>query len=133
MKIISTALMAMGLLLLFGCTPQPASITDEDLVGSWDGEGVDSFLQFNGDGTYSYSQSVFALETNPEMIGQYRLEGTLLTFITGDENDFCQKGMTGTYEVQLTEQGWLEFALSEDACEFRAAITSSYSWAPVSP
>ena len=132
MKIISTALMTLGLLLLSGCTPQPASVTDEDLIGTWNAEGGHSFLQFNGDGTYSYSQSVFALETNPEMIGQYRLEGTLLTFITSEDGQFCQKGMIGTYEVQLTEQGRLEFALSEDECETRAAFNSVYSWAPVS-
>ena len=133
MKIISIALMALGLLLLSGCTPQPSSITDEDLIGTWKAQGLASFLQFNGDGTYSEARNVIALETNPLEIGQFRLAGTLLTFISSEEDQSCQGGTIGTYEVQLTEQGWLELALSEDACELRAAVFSGYSWAPVSP
>lgn len=132
MKIISIALMALGLLLLSGCTPQPASITDEDLVGTWKELATAHHLRFNEDGAFRFALIFIGLDDNPEIVGQFMLEGTTLTFITNEESHFCA-GVSGIYDLQLTEQGWLGFSLREDACGKRAGFYNGSTWQPVSP
>ncbi len=133
MKIISTALMALGLLLLSGCTPQTPSITDKDLIGTWKEQATPYYLQFNQDGTYSFAVAIANLGDNPDFeVGQFRLEGELLTFVSSDESPDCASE-SGTYEVQLTEKGLLKFTLREDPCEIRANFYRRSTWQPVSP
>jgi hypothetical protein len=62
---------------------------------------------------------------------EFRLEGTSLTFITSDESALCA-GQTGSYQVELTEQGQLQFELEEDPCQERA-IHHSGSWSRYEP
>jgi len=100
----------------------PAStpgVTAEDLIGLWYDVDRNEYLQLNQDGTYRVAMTRGFLEADPYEIGQYRLEGTLFTFITSDESPDC-KGQNGRYQIELTEQGQLQFVLQEDACQPRA-------------
>jgi len=117
MKIISIALMALGLLLLSGCTPQPAGFTVDDLYGIWTHGG--DYNQFNEDGTYVVAATVDELTSQPIEYGDFRLEGTTLTYITNEESGFCG-GKTGNYEVELAEDGRIEITLVEDSCGGRS-------------
>jgi hypothetical protein len=102
-------------------TPAPSSISVEDLTGVWKKDLAGVFLQLNEDGTYAFADTGPAfLEKAPFDIGEFRLEGTSLTFITSDESIFCV-GQTGSYQVELTEQGQFHFELKEDACQNRAS------------
>ena len=133
MKIISTALRALGLLLLAGCAALAPGITDEVLIGIWRDAAAPDYLQFNQDGTYSAAAAIANLEDNPDYeVGQFRLEGELLTYVTSDESRQCA-GESGTYEVQRTEEGWLKCGLREDPCERRARGFRGAIYQPVSP
>ena len=135
MKKIVIALMSMGLLLLSGCAAQTPGLTEEDLIGVWKEVASPHYLHFYPDGTYHLAESVTRLEDSPDEEGQFRLEAILLTFITSGEGHFCpgQSGTSGTYEVELTEEGWLRFTLSEDPCEGRANFNRRAIWQPFSP
>jgi hypothetical protein len=103
-----------------GSRPAPTpGITVEDLIGMWYDVDRREYLQLNEDGTYRVAMTVGFIEASPYELGQYRLEGTLFTFITSDESPDCQ-GQTGRYQVELTEQGQLQFELQEDPCQARA-------------
>ena len=117
MKIISTALMALGLLLLSGCAP---SFTVDDLYGIWtEASGV---TQFNKNGTYVVAGSVDGLTSlPPHEYGVFRFEGTTLTLITDKESGLCS-GTTGSYEVEMVEEGKIEITLIEDPCEHRSRV-----------
>jgi hypothetical protein len=111
-------------------TPTPG-ITVEDLSGIWHGAGptADGYLQLNPDGTYRRA-FVVAL-TLPYEIGEYRLEGTLLTFIPSNQSHDCA-GQSGSYQVQLTEPDQLQTALQDDPCQGRANSTRG-PWERVAP
>lgn len=150
MKKTITMLMVLGLLLLSGCatlapsptttpapteTPVPVLATSaDDIIGIWQlGIGpLALFFQFDEDGTYRVAQRVVTnLQDSPTNLGQFTLEGGLLTFITSDESPLCA-GKNGTYEVHLLEQGRIGFSLVEDECIIRAG-TSYPSLEPLSP
>ena len=109
-------------------TPTP-SITEEDLIGIWYGYGP---LQFNEDGTYRNARAITWLETAPDDVGQFRLEGTTLTFISSNDSPNC-RGQSGSYQVELTEQGQLQFVLIEDPCQPRVNRRAGRSWDRVEP
>ena len=117
-------------------TPTP-SITVEDLTGIWTGhltvgtDRVEYVLQFNEDDTWRGAKAADLLDCCPATSGPFRLEGTLLTFITSDETHFC-KDQTGAYELELTEKDQLQFVLSEDQCSSRTSIVDE-PWTRVSP
>ena len=148
MKIISAALMALGLLLLSGCAtrapsptetpvPAPLAASADDVIGVWqegDPDGsYSNFLQFGEDGTYRVSSgSLTNLEDGPQELGRFTLEGGLVTFVASDESLFCA-GQSGTYEVRLLEQGRLSFSLREDPCSLRAVAGILSFVEPLSP
>ena len=108
---------------------QPApSIGSVDLTGVWKKDQADVFLQLNEDGTYAFADVGPAfLEKAPIDIGRFRLEGTSLTFITSDESFLCA-GQTGSYQVELSEQGQIQFEFEDDACQERAnGLPASWS------
>ena len=114
MKMISTALMALGLLLLSGCTPQPASFTVDDFYGTWTYSG--NLFQFNEDGTFVVAVSVDELTSRPLQFGEFRFEGTTLTFIQDEESLRCAGG-TRIYEVEMAEDGSrFKSILVDDPC-----------------
>ena len=149
MKIISTALVASGLLILSGCatrapsptkTPMPAPLATsaDDVIGLWQegdpsGGSYSNFLQFDEDGTYRVgSGSLASLEDGPQELGRFTLEGGLVTFVASDESPLCA-GQSGTYEVRLLELGRLGFSLREDQCDLRAVAGILSFVEPLSP
>ncbi len=78
-------------------------ITVESLVGTW--QQTDGFLvQFSDDGTFLFAAIPLFLEQNIlAAVGEFRLEGTTLTFSESDDSVTCP-GTSGTYKVQMTEE-----------------------------
>jgi hypothetical protein len=116
-----------------GLQPAPG-IGGMDITGvwKWNQEDGEVYVQFNEDGTYRTAYVLAFLEKAPFDVGQFRLEGTSFTFITSDESWLCP-GLTGSYEVELTEQGQLQFVLQEDACEMRGIKYPAEPWDRVEP
>jgi pimeloyl-ACP methyl ester carboxylesterase len=116
-------------------TPVPATqgITVEDLSGIW--QGIDptstGYLQLNPDGTYRWAGIQARLDTSPASTGEYRLEGTLLTFLTSTQSKQCA-GQNGSYRIQLTGPDQLETAVEDDPCQFRTNYTRG-RWERVAP
>jgi hypothetical protein len=117
-------------------TPVPptptASIAVADLVGVWYMASLETFLQFNEDGTFSFANAQGELEEAPFDAGQYQLEGSSLTFIANKESELCA-GQTGSYEVGLTEEGQLQFVAQQDPCPLRLAGLRSGLWPRFEP
>lgn len=138
--IVLVAVLSLGLAACAGSPPGPtpvpptptANITVEDLVGVWYMASLETFLQFNEDGTFSFANAQGELEEAPFDAGQYRLEGTSLTFITNKESKLCA-GQTGSYEIELTEEGQVQFVPQEDQCSLRLAGLRSGLWPRFEP
>lgn len=129
--VVLLVIVSLGLTACVGSKPAP-SLGGVDITGVWKHSGPTVFLQLNEDGTYRTATSLAFLEQAPEDIGQYRLEGTSFTFIPSDETLDC-KGLSGSYELELTEQGQLQFTVQEDACEMRGFVFSNRPWERVEP
>ena len=115
-----------------GSSGPESGVTVEDLTGVWKGH-EDIHLQFNEDGTYRFAPSFNFLETAPFEVGQYQLEGESLTLAASDESFECT-GLRGSYEVELTEEGQLQFVLQEDECEYRGLLVlPARPWDRVEP
>ena len=116
-------------------TPVPILATSaSDIIGIWQlGSGNFAlFFQFDEDGAYRTAQRVaINLQDNPTQLGEYTLEGGLLTLATSDDSPLCA-GQSGAYEVHLLEGGQISFSLQEDPCTLRAE-TSYSGLEPVSP
>ena len=136
MKIISTALMALGLLLLTGCatlapsptatpapteTPEPRMATgSEDIVGIWFNLVVPLYSQFNPDGTSQQAFTLDNLQDQPDVIAEFSFEGTQLLIRELEYSSVFQcENPVGIYEVQLLENGNLRFTIMEDDCPLR--------------
>jgi len=119
------------LVVLASCQTAP-SVAVEDLSGTWQRDGSARILQLNEDGTYRVDSSKYLLEDSPKQEGQFQLEGTLFTLTASKEGSFCP-GKTGTYEVELTEEGKLQFTLNEDECRDRALSLLEAPWSRFSP
>ena len=119
------------LVVLAACQTAP-SVTVEDLSGIWQLDGSARILQLNEDGTFRIASSMYLLEDSPSDVGQFQLEGTLFTLTTSEESRFCP-GKTGTYEVELTEEGKLQFTLNEDECRKRSQFHPIAPWSRFSP
>ncbi len=100
-------------LLASACT---SAINVEDLIGIWTLGG--NYHQFNEDGTYVTAASADELASQPLEYGEFRLEGTTLTFITNEESGWCA-GNTGNYEVEIAAEDRIEITLVEDSCSER--------------
>lgn len=105
-------------------------ITVEDFTGTWFQQSAGVYTQFNEDGTFRAALSVANLEDDPIDLGQYRLEGTLVTFVASDESPTCP-GLSGSYQVELIEEGRLQFVLEEDPCGKRKSPTSGAPSGPL--
>ena len=145
-----TTLLVFGLIFLSACstlassptvtsspteTPEPSLATSkDDVIGTWQlGSGPRSiFFQFKADGTYRMAQATADnLNDNPLHLGQFVLEGGLLTFTSSDDSPICA-GQSGTYEVRLLEQGQIGLSLIEDECSIRSGPNLS-PLDPISP
>jgi hypothetical protein len=113
-------------------SPPASSTTAENLTGVWYFDFSETYLQLKEDGTFGFADSVQELEEAPFDAGQYRLEGTSLTFMTDNESLYC-RSKTGSYEVELTEEGHLQFVLQEDPCWERRSALPAEPWVWVEP
>jgi predicted esterase len=91
------------------------------------------YFQIREDGTYHEGHRIDRLEEYPSEVGTFQLDGTALTLIAGDVSVFCSSGQTGSFEVELTQQGQLRFMSPEDECLVRGTGMSSGLWTRVSP
>jgi len=119
------------LVVLAACQTAP-SVTVEDLSGIWQLDGSARILQLNEDGTFRSASSKYLLEDSPYNVGQFQLEGTLFTLTNSEESRNCP-GRTGTFEVELTEEGKLQFTLNEDECHNRGQSLPRAPWSRFSP
>jgi hypothetical protein len=129
--VVLAATVALGLAACTGLQPASSSAAD-DLAGVWYYAGVETYLQLNEDGRFSFAETQQELEAAPFDAGQFRLEGISLTFITNDDSELCA-GQIGTYEVELIEAGQLRFELQEDPCLLRRIGVPSGLWERVEP
>ncbi len=104
----------LAILLASACA---STFSEEDLIGIWTHGG--SYNQFNEDGTYVVAASADELTSQPIEYGDFRLEGSTLTFITNEESGLCA-GETGNYEVEMAEEGRIEITVVEDSCNERS-------------
>ena len=133
MKKGATALMATGLLLA-GCATRPASITVDDLYGTWQKDGESQVTQYNEDRTYIFAHNQFTLlDERPPSAGEFRLEGNLLIITTDEHRLESCLGVTGTYEITLPEEGKLHSKVVEDECSARAEDWNDKLWSRISP
>jgi hypothetical protein len=111
-------------------SPEAGSITVDDLIGIWQAESV--VTQFYEDGTFRAANSVNLLESLPVAEGEFQFDGNEITLITSEESLNCE-GLIGSYQVQLTEQGELQFELQEDPCNSRHYNFTNEPWSRNSP
>ena len=107
----------------------PLGIPREDLAGLWGDPQSGMLLQFNPDGTFGLAYSTDWLAAAPLDSGQYWLEGSLLTFISDLNGQWCVQ-QEGSYRVELTQLGRLRFELQEDPCQIRATTLLEGIWSP---
>ena len=115
-------LLVVILISLVACQTTPG-VTSEDLIGEWRMDGAGYVIQFTEEGSYKVGASEF---------GFFELEDNLLTFTIADEASFCP-GLTGAYEIELTEDGRLHWTLREDECSPRAGVAHNSLWSRTSP
>ena len=113
------SLLAFCVLLLAGACQTDPGITRADLIGTWD--RPDDSITYNDDGTYRVGVPFGGVDKITAQVGQFRLEGRLLTFKTSDDSAFCA-GLDGSYEVEMVEQDELLLTLREDDCLERSII-----------
>jgi hypothetical protein len=129
--VVLAAIVSLGLAACAGLQPASSSAVD-DLTGVWYIARFDTYLQINGDGSFGFADSQPELDTAPFDAGQYRFEGTTLTFMTDDESEYCT-GATGSYVITLTEESQIEFVVQEDPCWERRMGLMSEPWVWVEP
>ena len=102
--------------------PTPTAITFDFLIGTWRLTEVGWYQQWNADGTYRGAFSIGALETTPEDVGTFTLEGTLITFTT--EGCICKAGDRDIWELELVDENRIRQVLQErGGCEYNFGRT----------
>jgi len=109
-----------------------SSITLEGLAGLWQDAETDTYLQFGTDGAFHLADSPAWLEVSPLDVGQFRLEGDLLTLSSSNDSLWCVH-QQGRYQVELTQPDELRFELQEDPCQSRASKLPVGRWGRVEP
>ena len=136
------SLMAVGLLLLAACgtgeevEPGPVS-SFEDIAGTYQrlGPGNKIFLQFFEDGPFHASANRDLVEESPSEIMETRFEGTKAYVKNSKGRCVDEDAIAGAiYEIDLLENGSLQFVLIEDTCAFRSGMlvgAGAITWTPV--
>lgn len=94
----------------------PPELTFETLAGLWE-IGCISY-EFNADGTYKAWSGRPQPGGFPKEAGSLELNGTQLTFHSGDDGLLC-RNQSGTYEVIAWNNDQLELEMVADECEAR--------------
>jgi len=92
----------------------------EAVIGTW---GPAAALRFEADGTYRLAHSLAGLDDRSWDSGTYRVEGGVLTFVSGADTYACRPGDVGSWWVRFDAADWLALAQIEERCTRRA-------WAP---
>ncbi len=105
---------------------QPGPVTSfEDFAGRTyltQAPRVPLYVHFLEDGTMNVSVNPDLVVDRPSDVYTTRFEGTQ-AFITTTDADCPQPDQGGTYEIQLLEDGNLQFvAIDEDACALRSSF-----------
>ena len=69
------------------------------------------------------------VEERPEAIDKTRFEGT--TVFVSETMGLCDDDPDATYEIDLLENGNLQFVAIEDACGTRSGFWQRVDWVPV--
>lgn len=98
-------------------------ITAEFLTGTWLGTGCACRVVFAEDGTYQIKQGATVEQ------GNFALEGTILTFVTGDDSRNCDVGDRLISTVEVIEDGAsgadrFRQVQVEDDCMIRGSVDS---------
>jgi len=105
----------------------PVKVTDaDDLVGLWHGHGRDGmYFQFNQDGTCQQTMVRDTLDTNPNIICEYRFDGDqfVLTILTVEGLPPCQQPVA-IYEIHRLDNGNIKFVNVDDRCQPRVRSTA---------
>jgi hypothetical protein len=120
MKMANIILRGCMLMLFVACGARATTLSQESIVGTWFGVGSGEYFQFNEDGTYTGLDNREAVATNPDVEGEYKFDGTRIV-MTSIVHPVCP-GTTGTYEVELLENGNLRFTVVEDECQVRTDV-----------
>jgi hypothetical protein len=104
----------------------------EQLAGLWQDAESGTYLQLGADGTFRLAVSPAWLEASPLDLGQFRLEGALLTLSSSADSHWCVH-QQGSYQIELTRSGELRFELWEDPCQNRALSLPAGHWSRVEP
>ncbi len=132
------SLMAVGLLLLAACSTaevEPGPITSfDDIAGTIyerQGPGNKIDILFFEDGTWHTinSSSRDLVVDRPTGVIETRFEGTTV-FLHEVEGAFCGDDPDAIYEIDVLENGNLQFVAIEDPCGLRSGIFSA-EWEPV--
>ncbi len=137
------SLMAVGLLLLAACStaevePGPVS-SFEDIAGTYQrqGPGNKTFIQFFEDGPFHASANRDLVEESPSEIMETRFEGTKAYVKNSKGRCVDEDAIAGAiYEIDLLENGSLQFVLIEDTRAFRSGMfigqgADAITWTPV--
>ena len=111
--------------------PGPVSSFDA-IAGTYQRQGLGGqwFFQFFEDGTMHVSQYRDFVEDRPQEIIETTFEGTKI-FVTTNSAMCSQPDQGGTYEIQVLENGNLQFlAVDEDTCGGRS-FWKGEQWEPV--
>ncbi len=130
------SLMAVGLLLLAACSTaevEPGPITSfDDIAGTIyerQGAGGQYFFYFFEDGTWHGSSNRDLVVDSPSVVSETRFEGTTV-FLHEIESAGCDDDPDAIYEIDVLENGNLQFAAIEDPCAGRST-TFQAEWEPV--
>lgn len=110
----------LALMVLGGACSGTDEITAKELTGTWRAIEPGSYVNFHADGTYRIALTIDDLENAPVEEGQFTVEGTLLTFISGEESRNCGAGQRGVYDMEWTGADEMRHRRLEDECIIRS-------------
>jgi len=83
------------------------------MYGVWEKEPMGAFMFINEDGTFAVAGS--NTPDNPWFFGQYRLEGSTLTFHYDDESPNCS-GYSSSARVRFIEEEKFQLSSLDERC-----------------
>lgn len=103
--------------------PQPIEdaeqVPADQWIGIWTGPAA---FQFNEHGAFAIAEMSQQLDSRPLDQGRYTLEGTTLTIVSNDQSYICENEGTGTYTVEMSEDGSAWLHLLADTCGERVTV-----------